>query len=52
MPEYLFVENPFLDQLAALGWEVIDHGPYGRPWLTDVQITVLHDELTTEATDG
>jgi type I restriction enzyme R subunit len=26
MSEYLHVEKPFLDQLAALGWEVIDHG--------------------------
>lgn len=24
--EYLFVERPFLDQLAALGWKVIDQG--------------------------
>ena len=27
MSEYLFVEKPFLDQLAALGWQVIDQGP-------------------------
>ena len=27
MSEYLFVEKPFLDQLDALGWEVIDKGP-------------------------
>jgi len=26
MSEYTFVEKPFLDQLAALGWQVIDHG--------------------------
>ena len=26
MSEYLHVEKPFLDQLAALGWEVIDQG--------------------------
>lgn len=26
MPEYPTVEKPFLDQLAALGWQVIDHG--------------------------
>jgi type I restriction enzyme R subunit len=26
MSEYLHVEKPFLDQLAALGWTVIDHG--------------------------
>ena len=26
MSEYLFVEKPFLDQLAALGWDVIDQG--------------------------
>ena len=26
MSEYRFVEQPFLDQLAALGWEVIDLG--------------------------
>ncbi|MHB8391028.1 MAG: hypothetical protein ACYDBH_15845, partial [Acidobacteriaceae bacterium] len=24
--EYLHVEKPFLDQLATLGWTVIDHG--------------------------
>jgi type I restriction enzyme R subunit len=27
MSEYSFVEKPFLDQLAALGWTVIDQGP-------------------------
>ena len=27
MSEYDFVEKPFLDQLAALGWQVIDQGP-------------------------
>jgi type I restriction enzyme, R subunit len=27
MSEYQLVEKPFLDQLAALGWEIIDHGP-------------------------
>ena len=26
MSEYRHVENPFLDQLAALGWRVIDQG--------------------------
>ena len=26
MSEYTYVEKPFLDQLAALGWGVIDHG--------------------------
>ena len=26
MSEYLYVEKPFLDQLAALGWTVIDQG--------------------------
>jgi type I restriction enzyme R subunit len=26
MSEYLHVEKPFLDQLAALGWEVVDQG--------------------------
>jgi type I restriction enzyme, R subunit len=28
LSEYLHVEKPFLDQLASLGWTVIDHG-YG-----------------------
>ncbi|MBM2802882.1 MAG: type site-specific deoxyribonuclease, HsdR family [Deltaproteobacteria bacterium] len=28
MSEYLHVEKPFLDQLAALGWTVVDQG-YG-----------------------
>lgn len=27
MSEFSFVEKPFLDQLAALGWTVIDQGP-------------------------
>ncbi|MEI6234470.1 MAG: HsdR family type I site-specific deoxyribonuclease [Planctomycetota bacterium] len=27
MSEYSSVEKPFLDQLAELGWEVVDHGP-------------------------
>lgn len=26
MSEYRFVEQPFLTQLTALGWEVIDQG--------------------------
>lgn len=26
MSEYLHVEKPFLDQLTALGWTVIDQG--------------------------
>ncbi len=26
MSEYLHVEKPFLDQLGALGWTVIDQG--------------------------
>lgn len=26
MSEYLHVEKPFLDQLAALGWMIIDQG--------------------------
>ncbi len=26
MSEYLHVEKPFLDQLAALGWKVVDQG--------------------------
>lgn len=26
MSEYLHVEKPFLDQLATLGWTVIDQG--------------------------
>jgi type I restriction enzyme R subunit len=26
MSEYLHVEKPFLDQLSALGWTVIDQG--------------------------
>ncbi len=26
MSEYFHVEKPFLDQLAALGWTVIDQG--------------------------
>lgn len=26
MSEYRHVEKPFLDQLAALGWTVIDQG--------------------------
>ena len=26
MSEYTYVEKPFLDQLQALGWQVIDHG--------------------------
>jgi type I restriction enzyme R subunit len=27
MSEYTFVEKPFLDQLAALKWDIIDQGP-------------------------
>lgn len=26
MSEYAFIEKPFLEQLAALGWHVIDQG--------------------------
>lgn len=31
MSEYFHVEEPFLDQLAALGWTVIDQGPGAVP---------------------
>ena len=31
MSEYLFIEKPFLDQLRALGWEVIDQGAHAIP---------------------
>ena len=31
MTEYLHVEKPFLDQLAALGWTVLDQGEGGIP---------------------
>ena len=27
MSERSFVEKPFLDQLASLGWKVVDQGP-------------------------
>jgi type I restriction enzyme R subunit len=27
MSEHAFVEKPFLDQLAALNWQVVDQGP-------------------------
>ena len=27
MSEYTFVEKPFLDQLAALKWNILDQGP-------------------------
>jgi hypothetical protein len=37
MSEYLHVEKPFLDQLKALGWTVIDQGQRGisLKWLED-----------------
>ena len=31
MSEYLHVEKPFLDQLATLGWKIVDHGPIVIP---------------------
>ncbi len=31
MSEYNFVEKPFLDQLQALGWQIVDHGERGVP---------------------
>mgnify|MGYP005846373887 CR=1 FL=1 len=31
MSEYLHVEKPFLDQLSALGWTVVDQGNFGIP---------------------
>ncbi|MCK4624776.1 MAG: type I restriction endonuclease subunit R [Phycisphaerae bacterium] len=31
MSEYNFVEKPFLDQLQALGWQIVDHGEHGVP---------------------
>ena len=31
MSEYLRVEKPFLDQLSALGWTVVDQGNFGIP---------------------
>jgi len=31
MSEYLHVEKPFMDQLAAMGWTVVDQGKSGIP---------------------
>lgn len=31
MSEYLHVEKPFLEQLSALGWTVLDQGNFGIP---------------------
>lgn len=48
MSEYSYVEKPFLDQLEALGWEVIDQGegipidPY-KSLRTDFREVVLGD---------
>ena len=50
MSEYSFVEKPFLDQLAALGWSIIDQGS-GIPSDPSVSLRedfrqwVLKDEL-------
>lgn len=52
MSEYKFVEKPFLDQLDALGWQVIDQGA-GIPGDPTVSLRssfrewVLKDELFT-----
>lgn len=31
MPEYINVEKPFLEKLEQIGWQIIDHGPFGIP---------------------
>ena len=48
MSEYSHVERPFLDQLAALGWQVIDQGPAfptdpGKSLRTDFRSVFLRD---------
>lgn len=40
MSEYKFVEKPFIDQLGALGWEIIDQGE-GIP--TDPAVSLRQD---------
>lgn len=47
MSEYLFVEKPFLDQLANLGWQVIDQGP-GIPTDPRKSLRVNYRELFLE----
>ncbi len=44
MSEFAFVEKPFLDQLAALDWTVIDQGA-GIP--TDPPLLCCGDEEVT-----
>jgi type I restriction enzyme R subunit len=57
MSEYTYVEKSFLDQLAALDWEVIDHGASipqdpavsGRTSFKEVVLTErFHDAVLDE----
>ncbi|MBU2513988.1 HsdR family type I site-specific deoxyribonuclease [bacterium] len=50
MPEYTFVEKPFLDQLEALGWKIIDQGEGipqdpSKSLREDFREVVLQDEF-------
>lgn len=45
MSEYLHVEKPLLDQLAALGWEVIDHRALGILGIPDNPATSLREDF-------
>ncbi len=38
MSEYLHVEKPFLDQLSALGWKIVDQGCGMIPWVPSASL--------------
>nr|WP_261341281.1 hypothetical protein [Rhodopirellula sp. SM50] len=42
MSEYVYVEKPFLDQLAALDWDVPDQGPASR-WIPPQAVAPVFD---------
>ena len=46
MSEYLYVEKPFLDQLVALGWTVIDQGQGAIPSDPAVSLRMSFREWT------
>lgn len=48
MSEYTYVEKPFLDQLVALGWQVIDHGE-GVPGDPTISYRTSFREVTLKA---
>ena len=45
MSEYVRVEKPFLDQLASLGWTVIDQGHGLIPSVNGIPLVIVEAKI-------